>query len=845
MDVDVDEAQMTTYLEILDGLAVGNGLSWAVERLRAVVPAPEVADAVVARYLEAMGEVSFERTALTAEGLDQWYEERKPQNMVRWSYARDHLGLDAAAVEQIDRSSDEIVSLLSDPAAVDITTRGLVLGYVQSGKTTSFLSVAAKAADCGYNLVIILAGVHNTLRRQTQDRAVRTLVHSRDLWWLGTAVGEFYDDGNSAQSHLSGNGRRGLLVVKKNVHVLRRLNDWLDGETDADRRRLRILVIDDEADQAGLDVGDGSTPQGIHEQMLRLVNFRTSDDHRRCAYLAYTATPYANILTNQDWEDLYPRDFIVPLRKPAPYVGAQELFGTEAVGRPVIPVDDEDDEATMPDSLRDAVSWFVVATAARAALRGSIDDFHSSMLVHTTSRVHEQQEYVEPIQRHLESLRGEEGSGFPSLAEIYTSTLHRVPPTFVVAGEEKTEAVAGWSEVRALLPEVLRRLVERQEAAPEFVEDGKSQVPRSGIIVDNGSVHSRDRLTYSDLGDAATESGVFALVIGGNTLSRGLTLEGLVSSYFARTSPSYDTLMQMGRWFGFRNGYRHLVRIWTTRELMGWFLELTHVEEDLRAELEWMIEEGFTPDRYGPRIRTSTNMNITRQAAMRSVGIEPAFSDDRVEPGWLDLDPEVLASNREAVLAMVADLPEGSVSRSEPGTNRIARDVPHAVVARFLERYSFHGMENRVDVASLRRHIDRHADALSEWTVLFKSLDNGGAPFDFGGAVGEVVSVRRSRFADPEVAYIGSLVDSNDHRIDRGGAKAEGFRYRGPDEQPLLAIYAIDPVSEPAARSEGRVPLDAPEHPIGVSLTLPFRDGAVGRVRPNVRNQVEEVRDDR
>lgn len=454
-----------------------------------------------------------------------------------------------------------------------------MLGHVQSGKTTSFLSVAAKAADVGYDLVIILAGVHNSLRRQTQDRATRTLVHQPGLWWLGTAVGDFKRDGNSLSAHLAGNGKRGLLVVKKHSKILEELANWLEAESDSSLRSRAVLVIDDEADQAGLDVASGDQLEGVHKQLMRIINLRTSTDERRVAYLAYTATPYANILTSQDPHGLYPRDFIYSLAKPTGYVGAEELFGDDSIGRPVRLEDDEDSDEVLTQGMRDAIRWFVLATAARAVLEGGVDRFHSSMLIHTTQLTQDQLGYRPAIDAYLAELNLEFESDETEMSSSYAEVLSQVPPAEEDLGEQR----AAWPEVRLWISTVLERLIQRTPAAEPFKEDGRVQQAHSGVIVDNSKVPWTDRLTYSDMD--AGQPGVTVIVVGGNTMSRGLTLEGLVCSYFARTSRTYDSLMQMGRWFGYRPGYRHLVRIWTTQTLLDWFRELNQVERSLRDEL--------------------------------------------------------------------------------------------------------------------------------------------------------------------------------------------------------------------------------------------------------------------
>lgn len=828
----MDPDDLEEQLELHDGRVQKHGVDWAEQALRDRRGAE--AEAIITEYRARIGKLLHVDRGLTNPGLEGWYLPKPDHESPRWAYARTQLGLPREVVEQTARVSDEILARLGNPKGPSITTRGLVLGHVQSGKTTSFLSVAAKATDNDYDLVIVLAGVHNSLRRQTQDRAARTLVHKKDLWWQGTVTGDFRADGNSLSSHLSGHGKRGLLVVKKHQTILRRLADWLEEESDASLRSRAVLVIDDEADQAGLDVSRGDELEGVHKQLRRIVDLKTSDGERRCAYLAYTATPYANILTSQDDYGLYPRDFIYPLDKPASYVGSEELFGDEQVGDPVQIEADVSNEL-LTDGLRDAIRWFVLATAARAALTGSLESFHSSMLVHTTQKTETQAAYQPAIEQYLAELAQEFANDESMMRAFYERALDQVPARPGGGDGYVDETVAPWAAVRSQVQAVLTRLITREPAGESFIEDGHLQQAHSGVIVDNSKVEWKDRLTYSDLGKG--QPSVTVIAIGGNTLSRGLTLEGLVCSYFARTTRTYDSLMQMGRWFGYRPGYRHLLRVWTTQDLYDWFRELNQVEQDLRDELTWMQEHKLKPAKYGPRIRVSPNMNITRAAAMRSVSRQISYSDTLVDPAWLDLDSDALQENQRLARALAIGLgtPDPRIAPS-----RVFRGVPLERIADFLFSFRFHEDEKRVDLPSLRKYVDTEVNQLQHWNVIYKSVSKGqsASPFDFGGDVGVVNTVTRARVEDSSVAYIQSLVDSNDHRMDIGADPDDTVRYRSRHEPPLLIVYAIDPVSEPR-RGSLRVRLDAPTTPVSVSLALPQSDSAVEYVSPVVTT-VEE-----
>lgn len=802
-----------------------HGVESAEMRLRDRLP--EEADQIIAEYRERIG-VPLRTRGLLSPSHTNWYLPKPLHESPRWSFARSRLGLSSEVVDRTSDTADEILARLGNPHAEAITTRGLVLGHVQSGKTTSFLSVAAKAADNDYDLIIVLAGVHNSLRRQTQDRAVRTLVHKPDLWWLGTAVADFRPDGNSLSSHLAGNGKRGLLVVKKHPTILWNLADWLEDQSDHDLRRRAILVIDDEADQAGLDVSTSGELEGVHKQLRRIVDLATTDGSRRVAYLAYTATPYANILTSQDEFGLYPRDFIYPLDKPLGYTGSQELFGDDQVGDPVRIEYDDSGALELTEALRDAIRWFVLATAARVGLGQPLESFHSSMLIHTTQLRQVQLAYRPLVEAFLSELAIEVQVDDSGLAHFYETTLKQVPAREGGGDGFVDEKTATWESVRPHVPAVLHRLIHRTEAGPEFNEDGHAQRAHSGVIVDNSLVDWRDRLTYSDLD--TQQPSVTVIVIGGNTLSRGLTLEGLVCSYFARTARNYDSLMQMGRWFGFRPGYRHLLRVWTTEGLFNGFRELNEVEQELRDELLWMQEKGLTPGEYGPRIRVSPTMNITRASAMRSVSRHVSYSDTLIDPAWLNLEDDAIAENQQLVRDFASHLEQYADSKP----CRLYRGVPLKQVRELLIQFRFHAEERRIDLPTLERYLKSEANALSAWNVVFKSVGTSRTPFDAGGLVGPITPVVRSQLKGPTKGHIRSVVDSSDHRFDLGGRSPGGnAQYRAAGEAPLLTVYAIDPVSEPLS-DQHRVKLGVASHPMSLAIALPQSNTNVDYVSPAV-----------
>ena len=529
-----------------------------------------------------------------------------------------HKGWESSALRSLDDSSDRILRQLMAPSTERFDIRGLVLGFVQSGKTANYTAVIAKAVDAGYRLVIVLSGIDNGLRRQTNSRLKRELVGYPDdrpgavrLPPMGRQWHEFTRDdlhgdfqpGFANHAALQGS-QPVLLVVKKNGPVLRRLLRWLDEAPVEVRRTLPFLLIDDEADQASVDTrgtyqAEDEPPDPEYEPPS-VINGLIRDllqHFERRAYIAYTATPFANILIPHDTadprvgNDLYPKDFIVDLPKPPGYFGAEEFFGrmdavtgTEVGGLDVVrEVTDADivtlEQGQAPASLATALLDFVLAGAARAQ-RGE-GDLPATMLIHTSQLI--------VVQANLRRLVTEQ---FSELRDEW-----RYQRTHGIRERLRDR----WeSEFR---PVTRSRHLER-DVAFEVIEQ------YVGPFLEAVQVREINSATGEVL-DYEREPSLKAIAVGGNRLSRGLTLEGLMVSFFIRRSVGYDTLMQMGRWFGFRAGYEDLTRICTTAELEGWFNDLAFVEHRLREDIAVYESQGLTPYQVGMRIWQHPTMQVT------------------------------------------------------------------------------------------------------------------------------------------------------------------------------------------------------------------------------------------
>ncbi|HEX7151424.1 MAG TPA: Z1 domain-containing protein [Thermoanaerobaculia bacterium] len=754
-----------------------------------------------------------------------------------WPALRQHLALvkgwQMNAIRDLDEVSNRILNHLSPPSAEAFDIRGLVLGYVQSGKTANYTALIAKAADVGYRLVIVLAGTDNGLRRQTQIRLKRELVgyntsrpNAVPLPPIGRQWHEFTReelDGDFRSGYANHAALQGsqpvLLVVKKNGPVLRRLLAWLDEAPDEVREAIPLLVVDDEADQASIDtrgtyqaeddpVPDDYEPPSIINGLIRDVLRR----FRRRAYVAYTATPYANIFIPHDTfdpereNDLYPKDFIVDLPRPHGYVGAEELFGrlnpedqTRTQGLDVVRTVSTEDlvvlqHGTIPPSLEVAVLDFVLAGAGRAA-RGD-RDAPATMLVHVSRLVMEQQVLANRLRELFEQLRDEWRYDRATLRE-------RLANRWATQFQPVTRAAH----------------VDRERPF-DLIE------PHLGPFFEAVQIRVVNSQTGEGL-DYEREPSLKAIAVGGNRLARGLTLEGLLISYFVRRSATYDTLMQMGRWFGFREGYEDLTRLHTTLELASWFTDLAFVEFQLREDLQVYEQQGLTPYDVGMRIWSHPTMQVTaplkRRFAERtelsqsySGALAQTFKFPLSRLDTLALHAE---SNRLTIREYIARL-------GDPASNADGRwvwkDVPADIVMSFLRSWQVEDSSG-VSLPLIRAYIERLVGAgeLVRWTVAARGLQTrsvelGTAEWGSGVVLNQISRTRILRtdslgvITSPGDEAIG-LTDAQRaeaRRLQSAGIGAnQAARYARPPEEALLLLYPISRRSRPEERADDRKPL--------------------------------------
>ena len=726
---------------------------------------------------------------------DAWFDGELPEGG-NWS------AFEQALMAGGDLSDDDVESLrallrrlitqLPDPNGRLRTTLGVLFGRVQIGKTTNYSALMAVLADLGYGIVIVLAGTKNSLRGQTQIRIEETVTDLDPGGWSWLTGPE--DDADIAPERNPGSlirrSQRVVAVVKKEKTRLRNLHRFLrDAGTALNGKS--VLIIDDECDEASINTGV-QRPSKISKQISDIL--ATLEEHRtRTAYIGVSATPYPNLLIDPDEDgSLYPRDFVIPLAKSESYFGGEEFFGRDAIDdmNPAVEglkltkiIDDKDVPKIRPPSTRTAsfrtwqpskaaslvraVSYFVLASAARRA-RGQTG--HSSMLVH----IHHETEVMDRLR--------------PVVDEILSDLVRSVEQADLAALEElwRDELEEDVLSHRKFATSGLQP-VSFDDLSP-FLE----QVLKTTTVAVDHSGPSAERLQYGKEPSAV-------IVIGGNTMSRGLTLKGLITSYFVRPTEMLDALLQDCRWFGYRPGYGDLQRVWMPTGILNRFRESTLIESEMFLTVEQHAQAGRTPREAGLRIRMpgSRSLKITSRAKMGRGGIISAGYAG-TEKSSTRFNTTESVRNRAALKEML----QNCSNLDSTTSGHLYRDVTGSEISRFLRAYSMPEGPND-DNHLVANFIDDEIEheRLQRWNVFVH--DGPGDPIQLvNGTVSG--TVERAARSNGQLLTINAITDPSDRVVDfnaddrsttgNGRKLHAALQIRQHSELPaLLIIYLIKP----------------------------------------------------
>lgn len=752
MNTELKNLRVMVGAWLADNLPTPEMIREQIERVRKVYPSvtDDEAESLAMEFEHVHGVTMDIGSTLEGPGFEKWLDHARSEvDFYFWERYRRLLaeqGFSGQVLATLDSVTDRTLGLLENPGKEGKwDRRGMVVGHVQSGKTANYTGLITKAADTGYEVIIVIAGIHNNLRSQTQSRIDEGFIgydssklqKNRQGTESIIGVGRYdsrrrpnaftnslrdfnKQSATSIGIPLENLKQPAIFVIKKNTSTLKNLLEWLK-EHNAKRRTSSIsspmLLIDDEADNASINIRKGSDEVSrINGQIRQLLEV-----FDRSCYVGYTATPFANIFIDPDSDDamfgadLFPRDFIVSLDPPDNYFGASRVFlpDSESEGATSIVRHIEDNAdllplkhqkthtvTSLPPSLKDAIRTFVVGRAIRL-FRGH-ETAHNSMLVNASRFTNVQRQLRNEIHNLIDGIRRHiRVNGCKSEAEMLQepeiAALKRIFDT------EYGEIGISWSGVQQRLWDSV-----------------------SAINVVEVNSRSSDSLDYA----AHKKTGLNVIAVGGFSLSRGLTLEGLMVSYFLRNSMMYDTLMQMGRWFGYRPGYDDLCRVWMLEEAEGWYAHIAESIEELRDELRRMEAANATPKEFGLKVRshpdtlivTARNKMGSGERLVVSVGLANRF----VETAVLRRDAESVKANHRAAIDLASRLrstgyaPEKG-EKTQGG--KLVRQVPVSYVLEFISAFRNHQGSFLTETDPIKNYIeDRVGTELAEWDVYFAGL---------------------------------------------------------------------------------------------------------------------------
>ena len=724
-------------------------------------------------------------------------------------------------ISTLDKVTDEILDYSGNPKLDGVwSRRGLVMGHVQSGKTTNYSALICKAADAGYKIIILLAGITNSLRTQTQERIDETFIGKKSLFQAvvteNLTILSFSDkkrfpayftsrdqdfhkkNATSYGFRLSDYANPTIFVTKKNKSVLENLKEWIGDQCYGEKVSEPLLLIDDEADNASINTSrDPSRSTAINHAIRDILQM-----FNRSTYVGYTATPFANIFIDPDSNDamigdeLFPKNFIKSLDPPSNYVSPIRVFhdGGDMKDQFVRIVDDykdilplkhkiEDDLHTLPPSLFKAVRVFILSRAIRC-LRGDGSE-HCTMMINV-SRFNAVQARVEGlVYEYLQQLKN----------SITVNARHQKAKSDPLLADLCQDFEEEFGDLDFAIDKVM-----------EILHDAISTVGVMTINMKGGSLDYKKNEKH----------GLHIITIGGLALSRGLTLEGLTVSYILRNASASDTLMQMARWFGYRTGYEDICRLYLPQSAADHYEQITIAIEELRSELKVMEQLGKTPEDFGLKVRQSpTGIRITASNKMRSA-TELMLAQDyygrHIEGHALFDDPSINGKHIAALRAFFSEI--GPSQSGELVPFPFWKNVPGRRVAKLILAFQFPAIVSALAKITGTRSLvddyisDRTSNELSEWDIVVPGRKKKGEPMLRDLVPGETLMLRsrmsgeivnkvfrvtksKNRIVDPDDAQLGLTSE----QIQDAKAKGEEYDIRGDKKycavrsSPLLLIH--------------------------------------------------------
>lgn len=704
-----------------------------------------------------------------------WIADRRPETLTpRWdAYKRLLIKRDweATVIDTLDAQTDEVVELLGDPKQPDGTwpRKGLLMGEVQSGKTATYLGILNKALDYGYGLIIVIGGHTENLRQQTQARFDTDLLGVDSETWedginnaairhvgvgvnsglrahLMTTVRHDFSKSKSGSSitWVDG-GLPTVFITKKTPSLLNNIRTYIKGQAQGGRLDIPLIVVDDESDWGTPNTRDKSDPTSVNRAIRALLDVST-----RSSYLAITATPFANIFIDDkaafefkekgrkgepapdgpgtELTDLFPSDYIRVMFPPTTYLGMGEYF-TES-SHPAISTDVEDclevvpikhknhhPVAALPGSMETAVLEFVLGTAVR--------------------RIRDKKNKPASMLINVSRFKSVEGTIATLVKVFLEQTVAVISSEFSRQGavkSDKAETInAAWKKRFANVEDVTWEQVSDKlvEIAHEFQVD---------LINGDTAKDRAKRRKLMTVAEREADDLIPKIVVGGDILSRGLTLDGLQVSYFVREPRTMDTLMQMGRWFGYRPGFSDLVRVWMPESTRADFEHSVEVTEELRGTLLDMKSRGLTPKDFGLRVRVHPDSvaivaaNKGRNTEVLEIG--PIVWENKLAESYdLTADDDVERANQTAVEKLLVRLGADEAVQTSGGFdawNDVPLDFVHDFFGEFQgdpgSQWFGRGRDGILPITDAFKLAPGH----DRWRVVLVSTGEGAPQHTFG-----------------------------------------------------------------------------------------------------------------
>lgn len=806
---------------------------------------------------------------ITAKDHKSWYHARIRDLLMEYTdrntrYLQAERGLNKGVISALDEITNEILDGFGDPQELIFKRRGLVMGDVQSGKTNTYVRICCKAADAGYKVIILLTGTLETLRKQTQERMDEGFVgfdssalltrHKNSCIGVGnynskkrvvvyTSAAMDFRTSVATQINVPLESTKDpiLFVIKKNKSVLKNLNDWLRTiNNDRQVEDSAMLLIDDEADNASVNTADIDNVTAINKEIRELLG-----QFRKNTYVGFTATPYANIFIDPDADaDLFPRDFIYSLRSPNNYISPESIYSLdESVatnafmlrnievkesGLSGIPYKHKKEHVipSIPESLQKAIECFLLSCAIRD-LKGDSKK-HMSMLINVSRFTDVQESMGDLVKERLFDMRQSIStySGLSVKDALSDQVIHDLWETY---NQEYRDLGFDW----------------------EVIQSKLDSATRSIVIRTVNSKNGAGTLNYKDSPD-----GLRLIAIGGNSLSRGLTLEGLCVSYFYRRSQSYDTLMQMGRWFGYRPGYKELCRIWMTKSSREWYTGISQATEELKNQLEEMRSANLTPEDFGLMVRDDINgLMITSRNKMRTASDEyiiKSVNGRVVSTEYIYADSQNTRSNMDTIERAISGIENSGIKawRNNVTENYVWRNVPKDHVISILKKFKLPSSNHVFDAEALIKLIDDGGDEFKSWNISVQHGEGKRTALQWGSITEAQGKVQRKAILlssdilrlnrlmapryfkegiyDENENYDGRRIEQleKEHR-ERIGAKRRSNVYseltylRAESRRPLLLIFPLEATNEDGGTAEATERADGLTL-IALSIGFPF-----------------------